>query len=261
VNPCSTFRDWQNQKADLLESFDLNGFVFLPGFLSGNTLQELQSQLQDFIQTKLPDLPGDQVYYEHKNDPHTLKQIQRIFEYDDGFRSLIFESEFQQLSDLLLGPNSIGKNLQYFNKPPGIGQPTPPHQDGYYFMLEPCNAITMWLALDDVNTENGCVRYIPRSHKQGMRSHNRTKTLGFSQGISDYDERDSEQELFFTLSPGDLLVHHALTIHRADGNTSPTRQRRALGFIYYGANAKVDRERHEAYQAQLSRDLTAEGKI
>lgn len=50
-------------------------------------------------------------------------------------------------------------------KPPRIGKGTPPHQDGYYFMLEPNEAVTMWMALEDVNEENGCVRYVKESHK------------------------------------------------------------------------------------------------
>ena len=44
-------------------------------------------------------------------------------------------------------------NLQYFNKSPGANKPTPPHQDGYYFMITPCEAVTMWLALDEVDDE------------------------------------------------------------------------------------------------------------
>ena len=154
------------------------------------------------------------------------------------------------------------KNMQYFNKPPGIGQPTPPHQDGYYFMLAPCEAVTMWFALEDVDEENGCVRYVPGSHKHGMREHARTQTLGFSQGIVDYPTvADRESELAFPAKPGDLLVHHALTIHRADGNRSTTRTRRALGFIYYSDRAREDVEAHAAYQRRLAEDMKAAGKL
>ena len=52
-------------------------------------------------------------------------------------------------------------------------------------------------------------------------------------------------------SPGDLLAHHALTIHRADGNSSPTRTRRALGFIFYSVDAKEDVAARQAYEKDL----------
>ncbi len=151
--------------------------------------------------------------------------------------------------------------MQYFNKPAKIGKATPPHQDGYYFMLEPCEAVTMWLALDDVDEENGCVRYIKGSNHKGMRPHGRTQTLGFSQGIQDYGEADLADEIAFPAKSGDLLAHHAMTIHRADANTSESRSRRALGFIYYSERAKEDKAAHAAYQEKLAREMAEAGKI
>lgn len=79
----------------------------------------------------------------------------------------MFGSRFEKLASILLHDEVIGKNIQYFNKPPKIGKPTPAHQDGYYFMLEPNEAVTMWMALEPVDEENGCVRYVKGSHKKG----------------------------------------------------------------------------------------------
>ena len=152
-------------------------------------------------------------------------------------------------------------NMQYFNKPPGLGQATPPHQDGFYFMLDPCRALTMWLALDEVNEENGCVRYVSRSHKLGLRKHVRTQTLGFSQGIENFPTaQDEKNEIAIFAQPGDLLIHDAMTIHRANQNNS-SRSRRALGFIYYSEFAKQDTAAHAKYQRKLAEALKAEGKI
>jgi phytanoyl-CoA hydroxylase len=146
--------------------------------------------------------------------------------------------------------------MQYFNKPPRIGQPTPAHQDGYYFMLEPNEAVTMWLALEPVDEENGCVRYVRGSHKHGLRPHGRTQVLGFSQGMTDFGTADDlRNEVFFPCQPGDLLVHHALTIHRADGNPSEHRTRKALGFIYYARHAQEDVVKKQAYQESLKQSL------
>ena len=60
--------------------------------------------------------------------------------------------------------------------------------------------------------------------------------------------------------PGDLLVHDAMTIHLADENRS-SRSRKAIGFIYYAASAKVDEAAHAAYQQKLVNDLREENKI
>ena len=87
-------------------------------------------------------------------------------------------------------------------------------------------------------------------------------TLGFSQGISDYPtDHDRKNEQAFPAKPGDLIVHDAMTIHRADANRSTTRTRRALGFIYYSERAREDSEAHEHYQRKLAEDLKSQGKI
>tara|TARA_B100000579_G_scaffold376657_1_gene342253 strand:- start:681 stop:968 length:288 start_codon:yes stop_codon:yes gene_type:complete len=95
-----------------------------------------------------------------------------------------------------------------------------------------------------------------------MRPHRRTETLGFSQGITDFGQADdAAHEVACPAQPGDLLAHHALTIHRADANASATRNRRALGFIFYAESARENVEAHEAYQAKLATELAEARKI
>jgi len=244
----------------LVERFEADGFVALPGFLSESEVAELQSNVSRFIRDVAPAMPRAEVFFEDKRDPATLKQLQRMFEYDAYFHQLTFGSRFERLAATLLRHEVRGVNMQYFNKPPEIGKPTPAHQDGYYFMLEPNEAVTMWLALDEVDEENGCVRYIRGSHRQGLRPHGQTDTIGFSQGLLDYTDEERRNEVFFPAKPGDLLVHHALTVHRADGNNSHNRTRKALGFIYYSTAAKEHRDKQK-YQAELAQRLKSEGKI
>jgi phytanoyl-CoA hydroxylase len=117
----------------------------------------------------------------------------------------------------------------------------------------------MWMALEPAGDENGCVKYVKGSHLKGMRSHGRTKTLGFSQEITDFGtDSDMANEVSFPAKPGDLLVHHSLTIHRAGGNTSDTRSRKALGLIYFGESAKEDLKTKAAYQKKLQEERSAE---
>ena len=237
----------------LKESFDRDGFICIPGFLDKQSVDAINEKLRDFIRTRLPEMPSNHIFYEDKTDPDTLKQLQDLHQYDPFFAEMLSGSEFQRIAESLLGEGVTGKTIEYFNKPPQIGKPTPPHQDNYYFMLDPPQALTMWLGLEDVDEQNGCVRYIKRSHLKGMRPHGRTQTLGFSQGIIDYGEKENrEDEIFFSTKPGDLLIHHSMTIHRADGNTSRDRTRKALGFIYFGNSAKEDVERKKEYQKILS---------
>ena len=240
--------------------FERDGFLALPSFYREEELLNIEDELERFIAERIPVLPPEHFFFEDKSNPSSLKQIQRLNEYESFFERMMNDKP-KKLAQELLGEPVIGKNLQYFNKPPSLGKATPPHQDAYYFMIEPCQALTMWLALDPVDEGNGCVRYVCDSHKYGLRPHARTETLGFSQGISDYGDDDVENERACIASPGDLLAHHALTIHRADSNQSATRSRRALGFIFYGESAKEDAVAHASYQQKLTHEMTAQGKI
>ena len=242
------------------ETFEQDGFVAVPGFCDAGGLRTIEAELSRFIAERVPALPAEHVFYEDKADAATLKQIQRLHEYDQFFGEF-FEGKPRRLAGELLGEAVVGKNLQYFNKPPALGQATPPHQDGFYFMLKPCRALTMWMALDVVDEENGCVRYVRGSHERDLRPHGRTQTLGFSKGITDFgNESDQRDEVACLANPGDLLAHHALTIHRADANASATRSRRALGFIYYGKCAREDVAAYQAYKQKLEKEMAEAGK-
>ena len=234
--------------------------MVIPKFLNTDEVQELHWEIERYIGEVVPRIPATDVYFEVKSRPDTLKQLIRLYQYDSYFEKLLFSDRFVKLAELLLDSAVVGKNMQWFNKPTGVSRATPPHQDGYYFMLEPNEALTMWLALDEVTEDNGCVRYVSGSHLCGMRPHERTDTLGFSQGIGDYGVEDTRKEVAVTAHSGDLLVHHSLTIHRADANRSD-RERRALGLIYYSTNTKEDVESLQEYTRTLDREITKQGKI
>jgi len=246
-------------KETIKKEFAEDGYVFLPGFLSDDEVKEIQQNFNRVIDKVVPEMKENEVFYEDKNDASTLKQVMDIHNYDEFFKNVLENSKFKDLAEMLLEDKVIGRNLEYFNKPPMIGKPTPPHQDGYYFMLNPSVAVTMWMALEPADDDNGCVKYIKGSHKKGLREHGRTKTLGFSQGIVDFGtEEDMKDEVSFPARPGDLLVHHSLTIHRANGNTTSNRTRKALGLIYFGESAREDVEAKKAYQKKLEAERLAQ---
>ena len=246
----------------VVEEFAANGFVFCPSFQTDTQIGEILVNLDRVICDVIPTMPLDHVFYEDKHDLTTLKQIQQLQKHDKFFGELMTKGPFRELAERLLRTDVVCQNMQYFNKPVGIGRPTPAHQDGYYFKLKPCEAVTMWLALEPVDHENGCVRYVPGSHMNGMRPHGLSGVLGFSQGITDFpNANDAENEVAFPAQPGDLLAHHALTIHRAGGNDSRTRSRRALGFIYYSSTATEDLAARENYLRELKNDMTKNDRL
>ena len=247
----------------LRQQFLEEGYLALQSLFPEEQLRELQQEVARFLREAVPTLPNTQVYYEDKQDPSTLKQVQKLFEHDAFFQKLMLEGPIRELAETVLEDDVRPVNLQYFNKPPGVGKGTPPHQDGYYFHLSPCEAVTGWLALDAVDEENGCLHYVRGSHRaKELRPHGPTQLLGFSQGITDFGtEADRAGDVALPGAAGTFLLHHAQTIHWAGPNRSATRPRRALGFIYYAQRAQVDQQAQEAYQQALDARLTQTQQI
>ncbi len=240
--------------------FDRDGYVVMKGFLSTTEVKKIIDITEKFIIEKATNLPRGVVYFEDVADTTTVKQVQKLYEHDLFFNDLATSHAIVELAEQLLGGKVVLKNMQYFNKIPKIGCETPAHQDGYYFMIQPQEAVTMWLSLGHADAENGAVCYIPGSHKKGLREHTATETLGFSQSISDWGEADDAQEIQMEANAGDLLAHHSLTIHRANNNCSEL-QRRSLGFIFYREDAVRDELAYNAYKENLNLNLLQKGKI
>lgn len=231
--------------------YEQKGFVVIRGFLPEDELDRLKRELDRFIREVLPTRPSSDAFFEDRSRPETLKQMHRL-ERDPFFAEFLNHPRWRTTAEALLGePVLQPEGAEWFNKPPGSNHPTPPHQDNYYFCLSPPQVLTMWLALDEVDEENGCLRYVPGSHLRGIRPHGRTQTLGFSQGILDYGAADYALEVAVPAAPGDVLIHHGNTIHRAEINRSPTRHRRSFGVVFRGVSSRRDEAAYARYMDQI----------
>ena len=230
----------------LKQTYDVDGVIVIRGFLPPDELKLLKDNLDRYVREVVPTLPDTDAFYEDKSRPETLKQLNRI-QQDPFFANYLKHPIWNQTAVALLGEAAIVHGAEWFNKPPNTHHITPPHQDNFYFCLKPPKVLTMWLALDPVDEENGCLRYVKGSHLLGIRPHRRTKTLGFSQGISDYGDADIANETPVIAQPGDVLIHHGNTIHRADANRSNVRHRRSFAMVFQGVSCVRDETAFNRY--------------
>ena len=101
------------------------------------------------------------------------------------------------------------------------------HQDVTYWGLEPPLAHTAWIAIDDSDAENGCMRVIPGSHKSGIVTHGTSERegnlLSINQEIPD-ELVDTGRAIDLELSAGQTSVHHGQLFHASMPNTSNRRR-------------------------------------
>lgn len=234
--------------SELKATFDRDGFVVVRGFLPQDELAEVRGNLDRYIRDVVPRLPDGDAFYDDRSRPETLKQMQRMG-HDPYFADYSRHPRWVELAQTLLGEPAGCDQPEWFNKPPGTNHVTPPHQDNYYFCLAPSSVVTIWMALDPVDAENGCLRYVAGSHREGFRKHARSKILGFSQGIIDYTADDFTRERAILLEPGDAVAHHGMTVHRADANHSLSRHRRSFALVFKGQSCRRDEAAFARYQA------------
>ncbi len=112
-------------------------------------------------------------------------------------------------------------------KPAHIGAPTPWHQDEAYWnaMME-YNSFSMWIPLQPATLENGCMQFVPRSHRQEILPHHCINNDPRIHGL-EVDEADVSQAVACPLPPGGCTIHHNRTLHYTGPNRSDI-PRRAL---------------------------------
>ena len=124
------------------EEFTAQGFVAWRGFIDATEIAQINAEFDRYIAEVLPTLGDDAGFYEDKDDPATLMRLQGMTDHDSYFHQLFHNERMFDIARTLLNDEVVGRNLQWFNKLPNGGKATPPHQDGFYFMLEPNEAIT-----------------------------------------------------------------------------------------------------------------------
>ena len=101
------------------------------------------------------------------------------------------------------------------------------HQDVTYWGLEPPEAHTAWVAVDASNVENGCMRVIPSSHKNGIATHGESAKAGnllsINQEIPD-ELVDDSHAVDLVLAPGQISIHDGQIFHASNPNTSNRRR-------------------------------------
>jgi phytanoyl-CoA hydroxylase len=234
----------------LRAAFRQDGFIHVELFFEPGESQELEANLTAFIRDIAPTLPKADAMYEDYGNPETLKYIGHL-EISPYFAAFMAKSKVRELAEALLEEKVTPEAIQFFDKPPRRGTPTPPHQDGFYHCIVPNVALTVWIPLDDVDQENGALHYWKHSHRLGVLPHNATYVLGFSEGLAPNAQASWGEETICCAKRGDCLIHHSLTIHATGSNTSP-RSRRAIGIEYYGESAKIDREAERRHQESVA---------
>lgn len=151
----------------------------------------------------------------------------------------------------LIGPDLILWITRILCKPAGDGHEVPWHQDGQYWPIRPLGTCSVWVALDPVDRGNGCMRFIPGSHRREALYRHRVSSrenLVLDQEVIP-EEFDEELAVDVELEPGQMSFHDVRMIHGSPANTSD-RRRAGLILRFFPATSHFDRATANAPNAQ-----------
>ena len=226
--------DWKQYRLtkEQVEFFHHQGYLVGLRILSDQRIETLRTELTELID---PKHPRHDLFYEfHSNestDPTTvLFHALGAWRVAPGFHDLLWNAAFLMPAAQLLGGAVRFWHDQLFCKPAHHGGVVAWHQDySYWTRTEPMAHLACWIGLDDSTQENGCVHYIPGSHRwdllpiTGLANDMRAIESVLS------DEKKSQfKPVAIELKKGECSFHHPLMVHGSYENRSNHPRRGAV---------------------------------
>ena len=218
--------EWQSYtlSRDQIDFFQQHGYLAGIRLLNDEQTEKLRRELAELMD---PDHPAHDLFYEfHSNestDPQTvLFHALGAWRISRSFHDLLWNPAFLVPASQLLGGAIRFWHDQLFCKPPQHGGVVAWHQDySYWTRTQPMAHLSCWIGLDDSSTENGCVHYVPGSHRWDL-----LPMTGLANDMKSIEAvlSDAQKSEFkpvaIELKAGECSFHHPLMVHGSYENRS-----------------------------------------
>ncbi len=211
---------------DMKQSYDENGFLVVEGLFSPEELAGVQQRIETLITDPDSRHKGVGIGREGDTKAETkgtgeIRGASFLVRFDPFFQAFARTPSLLQHARGLLGPRVKVFRDQALFKPPR-GQAKPLHQDQSYFLVEPADdLVTAWIALDEATLENGCMTYVPGSHKHGVFSigHDPERPVHH---VPDTGDLDLPEPVHCPVPAGSVIFHHGCALHASADNQTDT---------------------------------------
>lgn len=224
--------------------FKEHGYLSNIKLLNSTQVESLRKELEEITD---PKHPGHHLFYEfHSNesaDPSkVLFHALGAWRVTPGFHDVLWNPAFVMAASQLLGGSVRFWHDQLFCKPAKHGGVVAWHQDySYWTRTKPMEHLTCWVGLDDADVDNGCLYYVPGSHRWGLLD--KPDLAGDMNGLDQYltaEQKSQFNPVPIEMKMGHGTFHHPLLVHGSYENKTD-RQRRA-----YVTNVFKDGTRSDA---------------
>jgi phytanoyl-CoA hydroxylase len=213
--------------AEARSKYDRDGYAVFRGVIDPELVEEGRRHV-DWLRLRHPGLRPEQLGTELVAD-------------DPFWVRLVADDRLLDVAARFIGPDIALFASHYIAKPPVSGQAVLWHQDAGFWPLEPMEVVSLWLALDDTDPDNGCLRVIPGTHRWDLkRNRERSDVANVLNAEIDVDPAliDESAAVDIVLRAGDVEVHHPNIVHGSHANRSD-RWRRGLTIRYIPTSTRI----------------------
>jgi phytanoyl-CoA hydroxylase len=205
--------------------FHENGFVRIPKVYSPEEIarmsDELDRLIQDWATTNMGWTgPWRQVYMSPDVEKRSmLTHLHDLHFYSEAWCRAVTHPRMAEAMADLLGPNVELHHTTLHCKPPETGMPFPMHQDSPFYQHEGFGYIDAIVHVDDATLENGCLKFLPGSHKQGHLPH--ITRLESGESCSPHlptDQYRLQDAVPCPAEAGDVVAFSIYTVHGSEIN-------------------------------------------
>lgn len=218
--------------SDQIEFFHANGYLAGIRLLDDDQIGALREELSQLGE---PGHPAHELFYEfHSNestDPATvLFHALGAWRIAPAFHDLLWHPAFLMPASQLLGGAVRFWHDQLFCKPAHHGGVVAWHQDySYWIRTQPMAHLSCWIGLDDSTVENGCVHYVPGSHRWNLLPiTGLANDMDAIQTVLSEEQKEQFKPIPIELKAGECSFHHPLMVHGSFENRSDHPRRGAV---------------------------------
>ncbi len=224
-----------------IDFFHREGYLVIPAITTPEEVARIREIYDELFAKQAGREEGNQFDLagaDEEGATAALPQILMPVKYAPELAHTLYRANALAIAQQLFGPTSSYKGEHAIFKPAGYGAATPWHQDEAYWNPElNYNEGSFWMPLQEATPENGCMYFIPGSHRLEVLPHHSINNDPRIHGLEvDMSWVDLSQAVACPLPPGGATVHTSRTLHYTPPNrSSVSRRAYILGF---GADQK-----------------------
>ena len=211
--------------AQQIERYRADGYTIIEDFLTPEELNEWREAVDEAatMRTNAEAPPDGHALRNEGDDAYGAMFLQRLnlWQISDRMKRLILDERIGKIATELEGTDGMRVwHDQTLIKEPWAN-PTPWHLDCPLWSFHSYHAASIWLALDDATIENGCLFFIPGSHREAQFDRNGDFSPQMRKLFDVYPEWAERKAVPIELRAGSCSFHNGMIAHGANANMTP----------------------------------------